>query len=207
VTHDGADGGVVVLFALEREAAPFRRAARGLNHIRIHVTGIGRRRARAAAELTLTGPPPRLVIAAGFCGALVAGLRAGDVVTDRIVTVDRLVADPSEKRRLAEESQAIAVDMESDAVAAVCVERGVPFRVVRAVSDTVDTALSPRLVRLLAGGRVSPLKAVATLARQPSLLGEFRRLARDTRLAAANLAAELARVVKQQSPPVATGGL
>jgi hypothetical protein len=36
---------VVVLFALEREAAPFRRAARDLKRVSIHVSGIGRSRA------------------------------------------------------------------------------------------------------------------------------------------------------------------
>jgi adenosylhomocysteine nucleosidase len=161
------------------------------------------------AEHALVGPPPRLVIAAGFCGALVPDLRVGDVITDRIVTVGRLVGDPAEKRRLADEHHALAVDMESDAVAAVCAERGLPFCAVRVVSDAVDTALSPRLVGLLSGGHVSALRAAAAVARQPSLLREFLRLARDTRLAARNLAAELMRVLRQQSqiPPVAAGGI
>ena len=198
---------VAVLFALEREAAPFRTLARGMPGVHSHVAGVGRRRARVAAERALADASPRLIVAAGFCGALVPDLRVGDVVTERIVTVDRLVADPAEKRRLAEAHHAVAVDMESAAVAAVCAERGVSFRTVRAVSDTADTALSPRLVRLLSGGSVSPLKALAAVARQPSLLAEFVRLARDTSVAARNLAAELVRVLKQQSPPVATGGL
>jgi adenosylhomocysteine nucleosidase len=199
-------GGVAVLFALEREAAPFRRAVRGWDHVSTHVTGVGRRRAGTAAERVLTGPLPRLVIAAGFCGALVAELQVGDVVTDRIITVDRLVADPAEKRRLAESHHAVAVDMESDTVAEVCRASGIPFLAVRAVSDAVDTTLSPQLVRLLSGGHVSPLGAVAAVVRQPALFGEFLRLARDTRLAARNLAAELVKIVQEQGPPVATGG-
>ncbi len=181
-----------VLFALEREAAPFRRAARALPHVSIHVTGVGRPRARAAAEQLLHTSTPGLVVAAGFCGALVPELRVGDVVTSpRIVTVDHLVGDPAEKRRLAAETGADAVDMESAAVAEACAGRGVSFLAVRAVSDTVDTALSPDMVRLLSGGRVSVWRAVRALARKPALLGEFRRLARDTRFAAQNLADEL----------------
>ena len=158
-------GEVVVLFALEREAAPFRRAARGLRHVRARVSGVGRRRARLLAEQVLRElPAPRLVIAAGFCGALVPELRVGDVVTSpRIVTVDHLVSNPAAKRRLGEEHDADVVDMESAGVAEVCAGRGVPFFAVRAVSDTVDTALSPALVQLLAGGHVSPLKAAAAL--------------------------------------------
>lgn len=193
-------GEVVVLFALEREAAPFRRTARGLHHVRVRVAGVGRRRARLLAEAVLQeSPAPRLVIAAGFCGALVPGLRVGDVVTSpRIFTVDHLASDPAEKRRLGEEHDADAVDMESAGVAEVCAERGVPFFAVRAVSDTVDTALSPALVKLLAGGRVSPLKAAAALVRQPSLLGEFRRLARDTKHAARKLAEALMRILGER---------
>ena len=198
----------VVLFALEREAAPFRRAVRDFKDVSIHVTGVGRSRAgRAAGELLRNSSRPRLVIAAGFCGALVPTLRVGDVVTERILTVDHLVSDPAEKRRLAAMHHADAVDMESAAIVAACAARGVPFRMVRAVSDTVDTALSPELVRLLSGGKVSVLKACRALVRRPALLGEFRRLARDTKLAARNLADALVKIVQQASPPVATGGL
>ncbi len=187
-----------MLFALEREAAPFRRAARELKHVSIHVSGVGRNRARRAAEQVLTGSLPELVIAAGFCGALSSALRVGDVVTSpRIVTVDHLVSDPAEKRQLAELHRADAVDMESSAVAEVCAEKGVPFLAVRAVSDTSDTALSPELVRLLSGGTVSVWKACAALVRKPALLREFMRLARDTKLAARKLADALVKIVSE----------
>jgi adenosylhomocysteine nucleosidase len=189
-------GATAVLFALEREAAPFRRLTRGLPQVRIHITGVGRRHAGAAAERLLHGQPmPQIVIAAGFCGALAPHLRVGDVVSSRILTIDRLVSDPAEKLRLAEEFDADAVDMESAAIAEVCAAKRVEFRSVRAVSDTADTALSPELVRLLSGGNVSIWKAMKALARRPALLSEFRRLARDTRLAARNLADALMTVL------------
>lgn len=193
---------VAVLFALEREATPFRRLARGLPHVSVHVSGVGRKNAAEATRRLLRDSSPPRVVAAGFCGALLPSLRVGDVVcSPRILTVDHLVADPAEKRRLAERHQAEAVDMESAAVAEVCEAHGVPFRAVRAVSDTVDTALSPELVRLLSGGNVSPWRVLAALARRPSLLGEFRRLARDTRTAARSLAVALVEVVCEGSPP------
>jgi adenosylhomocysteine nucleosidase len=184
---------VAVLFALEREAGPFRRAVHDLPHVSIHVSGVGRERARRAAEL-LCEARPGLVVAAGFCGALVPSLRVGDVVkSPRILTVDHLVTDPAEKCRLGESHD--AVDMESAAVAQVCAENGVRFLAVRAVSDTVDTALSPELVRLLSGGNVSVRRAGVALVRKPRLLGEFLRLARDTKLAARCLADALRPVV------------
>jgi adenosylhomocysteine nucleosidase len=193
-------GATAVLFALEREAAPFRRLARGLPRVRILVTGVGRRHASAAAERLLRNQPmPQIVIAAGFCGALAPQLKVGDVLTSRILTVDRLVSDPAEKRRYAQEFDADAVDMESAAIEEVCAAKQVEFRSVRAVSDTANTALSPELVRLLSGGNVSIWKAMKALARRPALLSEFRRLARDTLLAARNLADALMAVLS--SPP------
>jgi adenosylhomocysteine nucleosidase len=189
---------VAVLFALEREAAPFRRTARGLPRVSIRVSGVGRDRAREAAERLMAASRPSLVIAAGFCGALVPSLRVGDVVTSpRILTVDHLVTDPAEKCRLGESHD--AVDMESAAVEVVCVAKGVRFLAVRAVSDTADTTLSPELVRLLSGGNVSVLKACGALLRKPRLLGEFLRLARDTKLAARNLASALARIINDET--------
>jgi adenosylhomocysteine nucleosidase len=129
------------------------------------------------------------------------------ITSPRIATVDHLVVDPADKRALAARTGADAVDMESAAVEEACTARGVTFLAVRAVSDSVDTALSPELVRLLSGGRVSPWKAAVALAGKPSLLGEFRRLARDTALAARNLAIALVDVIDMQRPPAAAGGL
>lgn len=188
-----------VLFALEREAAPFRRRVRGRADVVVCVSGVGRVAARAAAVKLLDEVKPTRVIAAGFCGALAPDLRVGDVVTSpHIVTADRLVTTPATKAQLRAESGADAVDMESAAVEAVCRDRGTSFRAVRAVSDTADAALSPELVKLLSGGSVSVSRAVAALLRRPALLGEFRRLGRDTAVAARTLAAALVQYI---SPP------
>ncbi len=186
---------VWIIFALEREATPFRRLVGNSTNIQIHVSGIGRVRARRCVELVLETSTPSFVIAAGFCGALNSTLQVGDIVTSpRILTVDHLVSDPAEKRRLA--TQADGVDMESAAIADVCAAKGIAFLAVRAVSDTSDTALSPELVHLLSGGNVSMWMACRALARRPSLLPEFLRLGRDTKLAARNLAAALVKVIE-----------
>jgi adenosylhomocysteine nucleosidase len=247
-------GGVVILFALEREAAPFRRAARELcltqarsasegkaiscsrfgpvsnqtagsiEQIHIHVTGVGRRRTQVAMEqILIESDSPRCIIAAGFCGALQPKLRVGDIVIarevvdvaghmwpthsvlipqdkqcGRILTANGLIANSAEKRQLGDFHKADAVDMESAAVAEASSARGVPFLAVRAVSDAVDTELSPELLRLLSGGNVSAWKAFRALLKKPALMGEFRRLARDTRLAARNLAKALLNIIQLQ---------
>lgn len=218
-----SNGGVAVIFALEREAAPFRRQVAGLDAIGIHVSGVGRRRTRAKLEQILANPdPPGLIVAAGFCGALQKNLQVGDIILvgeiidqaghswpiaapehrsdlprHRLLTIDRLAATAADKLALGELHGAAAVDMESAAVAEVCTLRGDPFLVVRAVSDRAETALSPELVKLLSGGNVSAWRAIRALVRKPSLLSEFRRLARDTRTAARNLAAALSTIIPQ----------
>ena len=187
-----------VLFALEREAAPFRRLVRGRADVAVRVSGVGRATARAAAQKLIDQVRPDRVIAAGFCGALDPGLRVGDIVlSPRILTVDRLVATPAEKAALRAATGASAVDMESAAAEDVCRERGVEFVTVRAVSDTADTALSAELVKLLAGGSVSVWRAVAALVRRPSLFGEFLRLGRDTALAARKLAEVISNTIER----------
>lgn len=165
---------------------------------------------------TSVGTAPR-VIAAGFCGALAPSLRVGDVIdatevideegrrfltepspadrTVRLATVRHLVADPTDKSRLCDLLQVQAVDMESIHVAHWCAERGSPFRCIRAVSDEASSALSPHLVRLLAGGQVAPGKLATTLLCRPWLVPQLWRLGRHTRLAARNLAERLWRAL------------
>ncbi len=160
---------------------------------------------------TLRYMPDRVVLA-GFSGALTPDLRLGDLIlanevtstsppwhctlqppktplrTGRILTVPELIASPEQKARLWEQFQALAVDMESAAAARLCQEAGVSFTCLRAISDDGKTALSPRLVEVLQTGSVSVGRLLGAVLRQPGLIAELWRLARDTRLAARQLA-------------------
>jgi adenosylhomocysteine nucleosidase len=109
----------------------------------------------------------------------------------RLLTTSRIVSDPEEKRALGAAHQALSADMESAAVARVCSQHSVPFGCVRAISDDVNSSLSPQLADLLSGGGVSLWRLGAALVRKPLLIGELRRLARDTRFAAEQLAKAL----------------
>jgi adenosylhomocysteine nucleosidase len=186
-------------------------------------TGIGAKRAATAIRWVLEQFQPRLVIACGFAGALSPTLKVGDVLiasevvepseddlhwptavpaelgdlpVGRLVTVAELVGRLAAKRSLARETGAVAVDMESATIAEACQAWRVPCAVVRAISDTADTALSPRLVALLSGGRVAPWRVLAAVLRSPGLIVELWRLARDTRIAARRLAAALERLIQ-----------
>ncbi len=185
-------------------------------------TGIGAERAAAAIRWVLNTLRPRLVVACGFAGALSPQLKIGDMLLaseviepgeddlrwhtvvpgalgdlemGRLLTVPRLVAMPADKRSLGRQTAAVMVDMESAAIAEACQARRVPCAVVRAISDAADTALSPRLVGLMAGGRVSPWRVLAAATRSPGLALELWRLARDTRRAARRLREALLRLV------------
>jgi adenosylhomocysteine nucleosidase len=68
----------------------------------------------------------------------------------RLLTVDSLLREPAERRLLAEKHGAIAVDMESFAVAEACRASGVAFMAVRIISDAVDDELPPEIEHLLA---------------------------------------------------------
>ena len=121
----------------------------------------------------------------------------------RLLTSPRMIGDPAEKRRLHEAHAAQAVDMEAATVARFCHEHGVPFGCVRAISDNVDTALSPHLVSLLGTGQVSISRLLATLVRHPTVIASLLKLARDTRLAALALSAALARMLFDDKEPYA----
>ena len=67
------------------------------------------------------------------------GLHAPRVHAGKIITGDRFVATAAESHALrAELAAALAVDMESAAVAQVCHDYGVPFCAVRTISDRAD---------------------------------------------------------------------
>lgn len=59
-----------------------------------------------------------------------------------ILTVDRIVPTAEEKRQLAEDSGAVAVDMESATIASVAMAYSIPFLAIRGVLDPVEENLT-----------------------------------------------------------------
>ncbi len=197
-----------------------------LGRVIVLETGVGpRRRARAfdwlldcwLSERGLL--QPLCVLSAGFAGALADGWKVGDVLvasevvgtrgeawscdvvppglpTGRLLFSRELIGDAAEKQRLGVVHGAAAVDMESGVVARMCTERGIPFGCVQAISDDVDTSLSPCLLRLLADSRVSIPRLACALLRGPRLLGELLRLRRATAGAARRLGEVLCHVLE-----------
>jgi len=186
-------------------------------------TGLGAAAMEKALDWLLAAPfQPVFVLSAGFSGALVADLHLGDLVLateviapdgtrhpatwpveavpfrcGTLLTSPHLVGDPDEKRQLGERFGAVAVDMESSAAAQFCQWHGIPFGCLRAISDSWSAPLSPRLVGLLRGGRVAAGALLGALLKQPSLVKELWRLARDTRRAAEALGQGVAELLTQ----------
>ena len=76
--------------------------------------------------------------------AATKGLHVG-----RLLSVDRLIRQPAERRKLHEEHAALACDMESFAVAQACRELNTRLLSVRIVSDAIDDELPPEIEHLL----------------------------------------------------------
>ena len=120
-----------------------------LDRIKVAVvqTGVGFARARAATQALIDAHSPPWVLSIGFSGALQSGMRVGDIVVatsicdlhgqeltndvhfpedpenglyvGRILNADEIVRTVEEKQKLAAEYDALAVDLESLAVAQV----------------------------------------------------------------------------------------
>jgi hopanoid-associated phosphorylase len=113
---------------------------------------------------------------------------------------DRLLATIVAKRALFEATGALAVDMESHAVAEAAQREGLPFVVLRAIADRADETL-PRAagVALGPGGEIRPLLVARALLRRPGELPALLRLGRQSRAALA----VLRRVVLLAGPALA----
>ena len=171
----GARPAPLILTPLRIEARAVRGRVPGARVLR---TGMGRRRAEAAAR-TATGIDAGSVAVAGFCGAVAPSLRPGDIVVAtelrtadavipcsggplaaalRSMGVERVHLGPiaslphlvrAEERRTLADTGVIAVDMESAWLAPAAADR--PLAVLRVVVDTPDRPLSHVLATITGG--------------------------------------------------------
>ena len=103
-----------------------------------------------------------------------------------VATVEHVVWRAEAKQALGKASGAIAVDMESAAIAQAAAAVGVPFLLVRVVSDRADENLPMDFnLWLTPGGRV---RAVAQLVMRPSILRALFQMKRQVEQGAQNLA-------------------
>ena len=138
-------------------------------------------------------PPPWLAGAAQLAGARPAAL----------ISAPRLAATVADKERLrslaAERAPGLmaAVDLESAAFAAAAAARGLPWLILRAISDTAVEELPPLLNRCLdEGGAIRRRLLAARLFSQPSTLPQLLMLRQRVRACAAVLATATTAIIE-----------
>jgi len=112
-------------------------------------------------------------------------------VDDRpLIATPRILTRPAQKRRLFDESGAVAADMESAELALVARDAGVPFAALRAVADRADSNIPDWITGSMDGyGRVRITSILLPLIVHPADWPDIAGLARDFRAATNTLKA------------------
>lgn len=208
----------LVCFALEEEAAPFRRLVSAKSGASILITGIGRQNAATAVGKVVALHKPALVLSCGFAGALNAALATGDVVFStadgelyrRLLAAGakpakfhcaaRIAATAAEKQTLRHTTSADAVEMESEMIHDICGQRGIPCATVRAISDTAEADLPLDFNTLSKSDMSLDYGRLAlAVAKSPGKIPALLRLRRKCKLAASRLAAVLKEAIQPES--------
>lgn len=189
-------------------------------------SGAGAALASRAAQTLIDGHSPQWVLSVGFSGALQPHLKVGDlVVANAIVNVEgkglaldvqmqsspseglyvgkclntnHIVRTVTEKTQLGATSGAIAVDMESLAVARVCAERKIRFMSVRVISDDLSKDLPEEVLSVF--GSTGYLRAGAVFSalwKRPGSWKDMWSLREQSMEAAARLGLFLRNVVER----------
>jgi adenosylhomocysteine nucleosidase len=112
------------------------------------------------------------------------------------------LASTAAKQALAARAGAVAVDMESAAVARVAAHAGIPFVAIKAICDPVERCLPEAgLGLVLATGRVSVRGLIGVLARSPSTWRGLAATARDFSAARRTLAVAAPMILRTAALP------
>jgi len=207
---------VLLLAPMPSELGAVRRALRrapvpGVVEVSVARVGIGPDRALAATRRLLAEADVDHVVVSGIAGGLAPAVTVGDLVVpatavdgatgDRFDAVALGEVDPSgaiwmagteSYRDTAEDrarylaAGAVAVDMETAAIARACAEAAVPWTAFRAISDMAgDPSVGPAVMGMVDGeGRPRLLPVVRFLVTRPHRVPRLSRLARDAGRAA-----------------------
>ena len=195
--------------------------------LRLCLSGMVPSVAHGRVERLLDDFRPDVMISCGLAGALQPHLVVGDLIVQSrrpdlvgiaesalrmagvpfhvgsLVTVSRPVLSPVDRRALAERTNAIAVDMESQTIAGFCHERAIPCLALKGVSDGIDDDLTP----ILGGFEIVDIPRIALrVLMRPGTWGLAARLARSSYRSATHLGKGLCAVVSQLPDSIASDG-
>ena len=195
--------------------------------LRLCLSGMVPSVAHGRVERLLDDFRPDVMISCGLAGALQPHLVVGDLIVQSrrpdlvgiaesalqmagvpfhvgsLVTVSRPVLSPVDRRALAERTNAIAVDMESQTIAGFCHERAIPCLALKGVSEGIDDDLTP----ILGGFEIVDIPRIALrVLMRPGTWGLAARLARSSYRSATHLGKGLCAVVSQLPDSIASDG-
>ncbi len=154
--------------SLQQRTTPAGDAASGIHgevhgkSVAVFHTGVGEESCRHRIERILSKGPFDYLISAGFAGGLGPEMDVGDilvannfsdpelrnrypnrngVVHGKLITAKRVIDSIAERDGLLKEGGALAVDMETEFIAAACAAKRIPMLSVRVVSDTPSKPL------------------------------------------------------------------
>lgn len=191
-------------------------------------SGVGEQRARKATDALLAGHHPQWIISAGFAGGLDPTLAQFDLLVansvaneagqrlaidlkleptagmhvGRLLSTDHIVHAPDERAALRAAHDALAVDMESFAVAEACQRARARFLCIRAISDTADQELPADLAHLMNQTSLSGQAGavLGSVFRRPKSVKDMWRLREDALVASDRLAQFLRKIIVQLAP-------
>jgi adenosylhomocysteine nucleosidase len=147
----------------------------------------------AASTNCSTATPPSLDIDVppGLSASLGPGVHRG-----LLLTADAVVRLPGEKRSLFQHYEALAVDMETFAMAEVCRRRNVAFSSIRVINDTADERL-PKDVNHLLAQKTNAARlgaALGAVCRRPASVKDLYQLKENALVASVRLAKFLGQI-------------
>jgi adenosylhomocysteine nucleosidase len=167
--------------------------------------GIGPVAARRAAEAIITLYQPKVLVSAGFAGALEPGLHVGDVLElhqvidasdgsrsdtgygEGTLVSFASVAGASQKQKLANSYGARVVDMEAAAVAKCAQAHGLEFRAIKVISDELAFAMPPLEDFITSDGQFRSGRFAAHVAIRPWMWATALQLGRNSAKSAETL--------------------
>ena len=209
--------------SIERGALPVLRGMLGAHEVMVVHHGIGAELSASRVGTLLERSRPQTLISSGFAGGLDPKMKIGDVVIAEnfsdgsmlgkmgdgkaaearaffgtLTTQPHAAETADEKSVLFRSTGALAVDMETAGIRALCGKYAVPMLSLRAISDTASQRLPVPFPVWFDAAKQTPrvLSLLGFLATHPGRIAEFTHFARGTFRAARSLADVLAQAVE-----------
>lgn len=188
-------------------------------------TGVGEKVARARMSALLAKTKPALLISAGFAGATDDHLKPGavivgenfcapdllsaarraftrtNVLVGKLATAPAVIDSASDREAFARNAGALAIDMETQVIAARCAEFGIPMLSLRAITDTpaFPFPAPPHVLFDIEQQKTIASRLALYLATHPLAIGKLIAFARRVSAARASLSAMLDLLLRSES--------